>query len=467
MFVTKEGRLQPNAPTRMYDPLFSTPEMAEVFSDLNFLHQMLRFEVALAEALEQNNLAPPGTAADLSKIDASLLDLEALAQSARLAGNICIPFVKQFTAKVAEINPASAGYVHWGATSQDVIDTATMLQIQAALPLLQRDLGQTCDTLAKSVHEHRNTVMAGRTWLQQGPPVTLGLKLANWLDALQRHSQRLAEISSAPVLQFGGAVGTLAALGSNGIAITQSISRQLGLPAPAVPWHTQRDRIAEIATTLGSLTGTLGKIARDVSLLMQTEVAEFMEPTAAGRGGSSTMPHKRNPVASAVILSAATRTPGLVATILTAMVQEHERGVGGWHAEWEPLTEIFRLTAGALSATKEIALGATVDPIAMQHNLDILHGVTMAEAASFALAKKLGKAEAHRIVETISQRAIQEKIPMQQALADEPSLAQHFMPHELTSILNPASYLGATDAFIDRVLANQPTLQSGESHAKD
>jgi 3-carboxy-cis,cis-muconate cycloisomerase len=463
MSSTKEGRLQPSTPKRMYDPLFSTAEMTEVLSDRNFVRQMLNFEVALAEALEKNNLAPLGTSTDIRKIDVSGLDLEALAQAARLSGNLCIPFVKQLTVKVAAINAVSAGYVHWGATSQDVIDTATMLQLKEALPLLKHDLQQTCAALAKSINEQRNTLMPGRTWLQQGPPVTLGLKLATWLDALQRHSNRLTEISSNSLaLQFGGAVGTLAALGVDGIAITQSLAKQLELPAPAIPWHTQRDRIAAIANTLGSLTGTLGKIARDVSLLMQTEVAEFMEPAARGKGGSSTMPHKQNPIASAIILSAATRTPGLVATILSAMVQEHERGVGGWHAEWETLSEIVRLTAGALAATKEIAFGFTAEPSTMRHNLDLLHGVTMAEAVSFALAKKLGRAEAHHIVETISQRALREQVSMHQAVADEPSIAQHFTPPEIANMLNPSNYLGATDAFIDRVLANQ----SGESHAK-
>ena len=256
-------------------------------------------------------------------------------------------------------------------------------------------------------------------------------------------------------------MGTLAALGDAGSAVTESLALQLELPAPAMPWHTQRDRVVEIATTLGALVGTLGKMARDVSLLMQTEVAEFMEPSAAGRGGSSTMPHKRNPVASAVILSASTRLPGLVSTMLSAMVQEHERGVGGWHAEWETLTEIVRLTAGALRCAEEIAAGATTDTAAMQANMDILHGVAMAEAVAFALARKAGKAKVHHIVEQISQRALRENISMKDAVTREPTLQKYFTSEELAHMLEPANYLGASRVFIQRVLARQSGGDSG------
>jgi 3-carboxy-cis,cis-muconate cycloisomerase len=448
----------------MYDPLFSTPAMTVVLSERNFVRHMHHFEVALAQALEDNSLAPRGTAADIKAVDPDTLDLATLAHEARSASNLCIPFVKMFTAAVHSIHPTSAGYVHWGATSQDVIDTATMLQLKQAIPLLQDDLKATCAHLASIIEAHKDTIMPGRTWLQQGPPITLGLKVATWLDALQRHQQRLAEVASRNiVLQFGGAVGTLAALAEHGIAVTQSLALHLDLPAPALPWHTQRDRVAEIATTLGLLVGTLGKITRDISLLMQTEVAEFLEPAAPGRGGSSTMPHKRNPVGSAIVLSAAIRIPGLVSTMLSAMLQEHERGVGGWSAEWETLTEILRLTAGSLTAIKEIAACATVDSAAMQHNLDILHGVTMAEAVSFALADKLGKEKAHQLLETLSKRALHEKISLHQALAQEPAIREFFTSDQLAKLLEPRNYLGANRAFIDRVFLHQ----QGDDRASD
>jgi 3-carboxy-cis,cis-muconate cycloisomerase len=280
--------------------------------------------------------------------------------------------------------------------------------------------------------------------------------VAGWLDALHRHKVRLARVRSESIaLQFGGAVGTLASLGGDGFAVTEALAVELGLPAPEVPWHTQRDRIVEIATTLGALVGTLGKIARDVSLLMQTEVGEFMEPLGEGRGGSSTMPHKRNPVASAVMLSAATRVPGLVSTMLSAMVQEHERGVGGWHAEWETLTEIVRLTAGCLRCAEEIAEGAIIDAAAMQVDLDLLHGVAMAEAVAFALARRAGKAQSHRIVEEISQRALRDKISMKDAVAGEPAIQEYFTTEEVLQMLEPANYLGIHTTFIQRVLARQ------------
>ncbi len=430
--------------------------MTAALSERNFVHQMHHFEVALTQALEDSGLAPRGTAADVKAIDPDTLDLATLAHEARSSGNLCIPFLKKLTAAVRSINPTSAGYVHWGATSQDAIDTATMLQLKQAIPLLQDDLKATCAHLTSIIEANKDTIMPGRTWLQQGPPITLGLKIATWLDALHRHQKRLAEVASRDiVLQFGGAVGTLAALGKHGIAVTQSLALHLDLPAPTLPWHTQRDRVAEIATTLGILVGTLGKIARDTSLLMQTEVAEFLEPAEPGRGGSSTMPHKRNPVGSAIALSAAIRVPGLVSTMLSAMLQEHERGVGGWSAEWETLTEILRLTAGSLAAINEIAASATIDSAAMQHNLDILHGVTMAEAVSFALAGKIGKEKAHQLLEAVSKRALHEKISLHKALAQEPSIRESFTSDQLAKLLEPCNYLGASRVFIDRVLLHQ------------
>jgi 3-carboxy-cis,cis-muconate cycloisomerase len=455
-------------PVRMYDSLFSTPAMTDALSDRNFLRQMLAFEKALALSLEEHKVIPFGTAKALASIDADTLDLETLAKQAPIGGNICIPFVRMLTARVAEVDPTAAAYVHWGATSQDVIDTSLMLQMRVALNLLDQDLDYTCGTLSDLVKAYRHTAMPGRTWLQQGPPVTLGLKLATWLDALLRHQERLAHVMTHTIaLQFGGAVGTLATLGNRGSIISHKLGNLLDLEMPAIPWHAQRDRIGELATTLGLLTGTLGKIARDVSLLMQTEVGEFMEPAAAGRGGSSTMPHKRNPVYSAVMLAASTRVPGLVSTILSAMVQEQERGLGGWHAEWETLTEIFRLTAGSLTAAKEIATGASVNSDAMQRNLDLLGGVTMAEAVSFEVARKLGKAEAHRILETVSQRAIRDGISMQAALVQESSLSEHFNPQDFERMLTPINYLGSANDFIENVLSKQKAQTARRQRAED
>jgi 3-carboxy-cis,cis-muconate cycloisomerase len=451
----------------MYDPLFSTPAMIDVLSDRNFLRHMLAYEAALALALEEHKIIPFGVGKAIASIDAESLDLDTLAKQAFAGGNICIPFVRMLAAHVADVDSAAAAYVHWGATSQDVIDTSLILQMRSALILIEQDLELTCEGISRLIRTYRQMVMPGRTWLQQGPPVTLGLKLATWLDTLLRHQERLAQTKTRSIaLQFGGAVGTLAALGDNGSAVAHTLGGLLDLEVPALPWHTQRDRIGELATTFGLLTGTLGKIARDVSLLMQTEVDEFMEPAAAGRGGSSTMPHKRNPVYSAVILAASVRVPGLVSTILSAMVQEHERSLGGWQAEWETLTEIVRLTAGALAAVKEIAVGATVNSDALRRNLDLLGGVAMAEAVSFEVARKLGKAEAHKILETVSQRAIHDGVSMQVALAQELSLREYFSLEDLERMLTPANYLGSTNDFIENVLSRQAMQAARGHHAK-
>ncbi len=445
--------MTPSHPTsRLYDPLFTTRAMAEVLSERSLLQYMLQFEVALAEALEENQRIPPGTAAAIASVTVDSFDVSSLAMQARDAGNLCIPFVKALTQAVAQLNPKASGFVHFGATSQDVLDTATMLQMKAALDLLEGDLRETCNRLAVLIRKHRDDVMPGRTWLQQGPPVTLGLKIAAWLDALLRHQQRQTAVRQRSIaLQFGGAVGTLAAFGRDGQVIATGIGLRLHLPVPDIPWHTQRDRIAELAATLGQLVGTLGKIARDVSLLMQTEVDELRESVGKDRGGSSTMPHKHNPVSSAVMLSAAIRMPGLVATILSAMVQEHERGLGGWHAEWETLTEIVRLTAGALASACDIAEGAVVNSNSMKSNLHILQGAAMAEAVSMALAPKLGKAAAHRLLEDATLCARSEGRTLRDTLLDQQQQTT-LTAEELDRLLDPATYLGSSSDFIDRVL---------------
>ena len=442
-----EGR----ASGRIYDALFSTPDMTTVFSDTELLRCMIRFEAALGRALEQAGIAPVGTAAAIAVVQPDDLDVTKISIDARPPGNLCIPVVKALTSAVEKANPAAAAYVHWGATSQDVQDTAMVLQAKAAWAILGQQVDALCAALVPLAVQHRQTVMAGRTWLQQGPPVTLGLKIAGWLDALLRHRERMQETRGrAFALQFGGAVGTLAALGDGAPFIAEKLAAELGLELPKLPWHTHRDRMAEMAATLGQLAGTLGKIGRDVSLLMQTEVGECMEN--AGSGGSSTMPHKRNPVSAAIMLSAAVRVPPLVATMLSAMVQEHERGLGVWHAEWETLPEIFRLTAGSLNAAISIAHALRADESAMAKNLEILHGAAMSEALAFALAAKAGKQNAHAIVEEITRRALDSgRSLLKTACADE-RVSEIFSAAELERILRPETYLGCSARWVDNVL---------------
>ena len=337
------------------------------------LQGMLDFEAALARAEASIGLFPR-CAADVHRpapAEADLFDIAALARDTAQAGNPAIPMVKQLTALVAKHDPAAARFVHWGATSQDAIDTGLVLQIRAGLAGIEPDLQRLTAALAALAETHAKTVMIGRTLLQQAVPVTFGLKAAGWLAAVERTRARLAAAGrAAQVLQFGGAAGTLAALGDRGLDVAAALAKELDLALPELPWHGHRDRLVDVAAALGLLVGTLGKMARDLSLLMQTEVAEAFEPAGQGRGGSSTMPHKRNPIACAVALAAATRVRHLVATLLAAMPQEQERGLGGWHAEWETLPEIFLLASGALHHMADAIAGLTLDTERMRDNID-------------------------------------------------------------------------------------------------
>jgi 3-carboxy-cis,cis-muconate cycloisomerase len=416
---------------------------------------MLDFEAALARAEARAGMISSAAAkAIAAKCRAEQFDVDAIASATALAGNPAIPLVRELTARVASSDAEAARFVHWGSTSQDAMDTGLVLQLRGALDAIDADLARLASALASLARKHARTPLAGRTWLQQGPPVTLGLKAAGWLSAVERHRERVIRTrKSVATLQFGGAVGTLAALGDRGANVAEALAADLKLTLPDLPWHAQRDRFADVATTLGLLTGTLGKIARDVSLLMQTEIAEALEPSAPGRGGSSTMPHKRNPVGSAVILAAAARVPSLVATMLCAMVQEHERGLGGWHAEWETLPELCMLAAGALARAIEIVEGLQVDAKKMAANLEVTHGLIMAEAVSMALAGHLGRQSAHELVEKACALAVREKKPLSEVLAADVRVTKHLSKAEVDRALDPARYTGQAEAFVARALA--------------
>lgn len=439
----------------LLSPIFTTSPMREIFSDRRRIQGMLDFEAALARAVAKCGIAPPDAGKSIeASCKAELHSREVLAKEAQLAGNLAIPLVRALSAVVTKADPAAAGFVHWGATSQDVIDTGLVLQLRDALDLFTSDLGRLADALASLAKQHAALAMAGRTWLQQAPPVTLGLKAAGWLDAIERHRERLDELRPRVlVLEFGGAVGTLAALGDRGTKVAKALAEELRLALPAIPWHANRDRVAEVATTLGLLTGTLGKIARDVSLLMQTEVGEALEPEAPGRGGSSTMPHKRNPVASASILAAAVRVPALVSVMLSAMVQEHERGLGGWQAEWETLPEICLLAHGALARTLEIAAGFETNAVRMAANLKMSRGLNMAEAVVFALAEHVGRKDAVAIVEEACRLAVAENRELAAVLAEDQRVTKAMSRKEIEASVDPEKYLGATAEWIDAVLA--------------
>src|SRR5215470_1570931 len=439
----------------LLDSLFRWPDIDAVFSDSATLQGMLDFEAALALAESRAGVFSSASAAAIgASCKAELFDHAALALGAARAGNLAIPLVKQLTSLVAKKDKEAARFVHWGATSQDAIDTGLILQLRQAFDLLAQDFDALAESLAVLAEQHRSTLIAGRTWMQHALPTTFGVKVAGWLDALLRHRVRLAETRDrCLVLQFGGAVGTLAALGNKGPEVARALAAELKLPLPQLPWHSHRDRMAEVGTTLGMLAGTTGKIARDLSLHMQTEVAEIFEPAEEGRGGSSTMPHKRNPVSCAVMLSAALRVPSLVASLLSAMMQEGERGLGGWQAEWEVLPEIVQLTAGALHQLTAIAPKLEVDVERMKTNLDLTEGLIYAEAVSMALAEKISRAEAHEIVQAACSRALREKRNLRAVLSGDPKVAAKLSAADLDRLFDPRKYLGAAEEYVQGVVS--------------
>jgi 3-carboxy-cis,cis-muconate cycloisomerase len=291
--------------------------------------------------------------------------------------------------------------------------------------------------------------------MQHAQPTTFGLKIAGWLDAIMRHQDRLQALRARVcVLQFGGATGTLASLGDSGLTVATALAKDLSLALPDLPWHTHRDRMAELATTFGLLTGTLGKIARDIALHAQTEIAELAEPVAQGRGGSSTMPHKRNPVACSAVLACAMRVPALVSTMLTAMVQEQERALGGWQAEWETLPEIASLTSSALNQLREVVSGLSVDAARMRSNIELTQGLVMAEAVSLALAQQVGRAVAHEMIEEACHSALESGRTLLEVLNSDPRIPKEFSSSRLADLFDPARYQGEAPAFVERVLTH-------------
>jgi 3-carboxy-cis,cis-muconate cycloisomerase len=441
-------------PPALLGPLFGSEAAVEILGDRARLQGMLDFEAALARAEARLGVIPAAAApAIAAKAEASLFDLGELGRAARLSGNPAIPMVERLTGLVAATDPEAARYVHWGATSQDAMDTGLVLQLRRALERMEADLDRLAGALARLAAAHRTTPMVGRTWLQHALPITFGLKAAGWLETVLRHRARLAELRPRLlVIQLGGAAGTRAALAGRGREVAVALGEELGLGVPDLPWHGARDRLVELGAWLGLLTGSLGKMARDWSLLMQTEVGELREPAGAGRGGSSTMPHKRNPVAAAAVLAAAIRVPGLVATLLAAMTQEHERGLGGWQAEWQTLPELAQLAAGALQWTIETVEGIEVDSSRMRANLEATRGLILAEAVQMALAPRLGRLAAHDLVGRACRQAIAEGRHLKEALAGEAEIAAHLSPADLERLLDPLSSTGEAAALVDAVL---------------
>ncbi|MDH4569134.1 3-carboxy-cis,cis-muconate cycloisomerase [Pseudomonas sp. BN414] len=446
-----------NSPSnQLFDAYFTQPAMRAVFSDQGRVQGMLDFEAALARAEACVGLIPGDTVAPIeAACKAEHYDYSALAQAIATAGNSAIPLVKALGKRVAAKSTDAERYVHLGATSQDAMDSGLVLQLRAATELLEQDLAGLAEALAVQAERFADTPLAGRTWLQQATPVTLGMKLAGVLGAVTRHRQRLAELKPRLFcLQFGGASGSLAALGDQAWPVAEALARELDLNLPDQPWHTQRDRLVEFASLLGLIAGSLGKLGRDLSLLMQTEAGEVFEPSAPGKGGSSTMPHKRNPVSAAVLIGAATRAPGLVSTMFAAMPQEHERSLGLWHAEWETLPELCCLVSGALQQALLVVPGLEVDAARMRRNLDLTQGLVLAEAVSIALAQRIGRDAAHHLVEQCCRQAVKEGAHLRAVLGANAEVSAQLSAAELDRLLDPAHYLGQARRWVERAVTD-------------
>jgi 3-carboxy-cis,cis-muconate cycloisomerase len=435
---------------RLIESLATTEALADVFSDGALLASMLRFEVALARAEARVGVIPAAAADAIAGAAVpDSFDPAAIARAARASGTITIPFVEMLTEKVRAADPTAATFVHWGATSQDVSDTALVLCLVRALAIITADGDRLERALRRMSDRHAGSVMLARTLLQPAPPTTFGLKAAGWFGAVSRGSTRIASaFRDACVLQFGGASGTLAALGPHGLAVSTELARELDLPTPDAPWHAHRDRLGWLVAACGIYTGTLGKIARDVALLMQYEVAEAAEPG----GGSSTMPHKRNPAGCAVALAASTRVPGLVSAFLSGLPQEHERGLGGWHAEATTVAAVVQTMGAALAAVAEVIDTLSVDPDRMRENIAATRGLIFAERAMMLLAPAVGREAATRLIAAAINTARRGNGSFTDALRQSTEVQAALSAADLSSLENPGAYLGVAERLRRRLL---------------
>ncbi|HZB93027.1 MAG TPA: 3-carboxy-cis,cis-muconate cycloisomerase [Stellaceae bacterium] len=440
------------ADSTVFGGLFGTDAMRAVFSDGGFVAKMLEVEAALARVEARLGLIPEASAKAITA--AARPDRVSLAEIGASARSVGYPVVGLVKALGRAAGGEASRHVHWGATTQDIMDSALVLQLRDGLALVEAALRRVVAGLEKLARSHRRTVMAGRTHLQHALPITFGYKIAVWLAPLLDHLARLEELRPRLlVVQFGGAVGTLASLGTKGRSVTEGLAAELGLAAPAAPWHVDRARVVEAASFLGLVSGSLAKLATDVMLLMQGEVGEAFEPHQSGRGGSSTMPQKRNPIACEYVIAAARGVHALVPLMFNAMAQDHERATGPWQSEWLALPQIFVLTAGALEHAAVLAEGLTVDAAKMRRNLDLHQGLIMAEAVMMTLAEKIGRDTAHHVVQQACDRALEQKRPLAAALAEDAAVKPHLDRAALDRLTDPAGYLGECDAVLDRVLA--------------
>lgn len=436
----------------VFRDLFTTAAMRAVWSDETRVQKYLDVEAALAKAQGRLGIIPKDAAAEIVRhCDAKNIDMAKLKAQTEKAGSPIIPVVQQL---VALCKDGHGEWCHWGATTQDITDTATVLQLREALDLVSQDIDAIAEALANLAKSHRDTPMAGRSKLQQAVPITFGYKMATMLGAFERHRERLAQLRPRVLTgEFGGAAGTLSSLGKDGLKVQAELMKELKLGQPDISWHTVRDRIAEAGCFLGLVTGSCGKIALDMTLLMQTEVQEAFEPAGEGRGSSSTMPQKRNPVSSVFIAAQTAMVKHHVAALLEAQVEDHERSAGRWEIEWIALPEIFLLAAGALAHTRSLTAGLRIDARRMRANLDITNGLIMSEAVMMGLGPKMGRNRAHDVVYDLVSEVARTGRPLIDLLAENEEIRKHASRKELEAMMDPANYLGVAGEMVDRVLA--------------
>jgi 3-carboxy-cis,cis-muconate cycloisomerase len=449
----------PLMPTSLIDStvfrdIFSTEAMRRVFSDENRVQKYLDFEAALALAQARLGVIPKEAAEEIVKhCNADEIDFNKLKVQTERIGYPVLPVVQQL---VALCRDGLGEWCHWGATTQDITDTATVMQIREALVLVEADLNGIADALAALARKYRDTPMAGRSNLQQAVPITFGYKMATVLAAFERHKQRLRELRGRVLVgEFGGAAGTLSSLGNRGLEVQAELMKELKLGQPAIAWHTVRDTIAEVGCFLGLVTGTCGKIAFDIKLLMQTEVEEVYEPFHEGRGSSSTMPQKRNPISSVYITALTSVVRQQSAALLDAMVEDHERATGPWEIEWITLPEIFCYAAGALAQTLFVLTGLQVDAKKMRSNLDLTKGLIVSEAVMMGLGPHLGRQYAHDLVYDVCRKVVATGRPLVDLLAEDAEVKKYLDRAALERLCDPANYLGEAGAMVDRVLATR------------
>jgi 3-carboxy-cis,cis-muconate cycloisomerase len=434
----------------IFRDMFGTPEMRAVFSDDNLLACYVAAEVALAVAQGRTGVIPHAAADAIAQgAPAVVLDRAALKRDTENVGYPIVGLVRQLSAQLGE----AGRYVHWGATTQDIMDTATVLQIRAGLAIVDRDIAAVSAALAGLAEKHRDTPMAGRTHLQQALPITFGQKCAVWLAMMDRHAARLRELKPRVlVAQLGGAAGTLASLGDKGLDVRREYARALGLGDPPITWHVARDAVVEAVQLLGLITGSLGKIGFDIMLMMATEIGEAFEPFASHRGASSTMPQKRNPISSEILVANAKAVRQHAGLMLDAMIQDFERATGPWHVEWLAVGESFILTAGSLAQAKSLLEGLVVDTARMRRNLDMTQGLIVAEAVMMGLAPHLGRQKAHDVVYAACRTALEQGGSLFEVLAADPFVSGALPTERLRALCDPANYLGSTGAMVDAIV---------------